>query len=435
MSLLALLLPPRERLAARAAGGADAAANAARAGGALKLPAAWPFVFSTDGRSVAQQGSAAPALLPRAAQVVLVLAEGDVSWHRIDIPKAPPARLRAALLGVMEEALLEEDDNLHFALAEGSTAGQPGWVAVTHRPRLAAALAALETAGLVVERVVAPAAPPLAGELARGHFHAADEGGETQPWLTLARPDGVASLRLSGALARALQPDAEAVRWTATPAAAVAAEHWLGAPVALMTEPERALEAAQGGSNLRQFDLAARTRGTRALRGVGQRFFSREWRPVRIGLAVLVGVQLLGLNVHAWQQRQSLQAKRSAMKVLLTATHPGVRVVLDAPLQMQRETERLRAAAGRPGDGDLEALMGAAAAAWPDGQGPVQTLNFDGSRLSLTAPGFAAPQLAQLQERLRGSPVVAELSEGRLVLARLSAVANPAANSPAKPRP
>jgi general secretion pathway protein L len=429
MSVLALLLPPRERLAARTAGGADAAAHA---GGALKLPTAWPFVFSTDGRSVAQQGSAAPALLPRADQVVLVLPEGDVSWHRVDLPKAPPARLRAALLGVMEEALLEEDENLHFAVAEGSTPGQPGWVAVTHRPRLATALAALEAAGLVVERVVAAAVPPAAGEPARGHFHTTDEDDEAQPWLTLARPDGVVSLRLAGALARALQPDTEAARWTATPAAAAAAERWLGAPVALMTEAERALEAAQGGSNLRQFDLAARTRGTRALRGVGQRFFSREWRPVRLGLAALVGVQLLGLNVYAWQQRQALEARRAEMKNLLTTTHPGVRVVMNAPLQMQRETERLRAAAGRPGDGDLEALMGAAAAAWPDGQGPVQTLTFDGSRLSLAVPGFGAPQLTQLQERLRGTPVMAELNEGRLVLAR-QAPARPGAGAGGRP--
>lgn len=438
MSLLALLLPPRERLAARTAGNPDAGAaavNAGRAGAALKLPAAWPFVFSSDGRSVAQQGSAAAALLPRAAQVVLVLAEADVSWHRVEIPKAPPARLRAALLGVMEEALLEEDENLHFAVAEGSHGGQPGWVAVTHRPRLAAALAALEAAGLVVERVVAAAAPLAAGEPARGHFHAAESSDDAVPVLTLARSDGVASLRLAGALARALQPEAAGVRWTATPAAAAAAEHWLGAPVALLTDAERALEAAQSGSNLRQFDLAARTRGTRALRGVGQRLLSRDWRPVRIGLAVLVGVQLLGLNVHAWQQRQALETRRTEMKTLLTATHPGVRVVLDAPLQMQRETERLRAAAGRPGDGDLEALMGAAAAAWPDGQGPVQTLNFDGSRLSLAVPGFAAPQLSQLQDRLRGSPVMAELNEGRLVLVRQAPSARPAAATAPRTQP
>lgn len=410
MSVLALLLPARERLAARAAG-ADAA------GSAVRLPTEWPFVFSTDGRSLAEQGSAAPALLPRADQVLLVLAEADVSWHRVNIPKAPAGRMRAALLGVMEEALLEEDDTLHFALGEGSVPGQPGWVAVTHRPRLAAALAALEAAGLGIERVVAAAAPVAEGQPARGHFHTVEPGTEATPWLTLARPDGVALLRLNGALARALQPEAGAVRWTATPAAAAAAERWLGAPVALLTEAERALEAATG-TNLRQFDLAPRHRGTRALSEGAKRFLSAEWRPVRYGMLALLVLNLLGLNAYAWQQRQALVAKRTAMNELLKAAHPGVRVVLDAPLQMQRENERLRTAAGRPGDADLEALWGAAAAAWPDGQGPVQALRFEGGRLTLTVPGFGEPQLTQFRERLEGSGFTAELADGRLVFSR-----------------
>jgi general secretion pathway protein L len=56
------------------------------------------------------------------------------------------------------------------------------------------------------------------------------------------------------------------VRWTATAAVAAAAERWLGAAVPVMDDAQRALEAAQTGVNLRQFDLVARTRGTRALR-------------------------------------------------------------------------------------------------------------------------------------------------------------------------
>lgn len=411
MSVLALLLPPRERLAARAAG-ADAA------GTALRLPGEWSFVLSTDGRSVAQQGTAALALLPRADQLVLVLAEAELSWHRVDIPKAPAARLRAALLGVMEESLLEEDESLHFALADGAVPGQPGWVAVTHRPRLAAALAALEATGLSVERVVAASAPQ---DTARGHFFAMASGTELQPWLALSRPEGVACLPLAGGLARALQPDAGSTRWSATPGAAAAAERWLDGPVPLMTEAERALEALQSPTNLRQFDLAARHRGTRALRDVAKRFLSSEWRPVRLGLLALVLLQLVGLNAYAWQQRQALAAKKLAMNELLKSAHPGVRVVLDAPLQMQRENERLRAAAGRPGDADLEALMGAAAAAWPDGQGAVQALRFDAGRLTLAVPGFGEPQLAQLRDRLKGSGFVAELAEGRVVISRMAA--------------
>lgn len=439
MSVLAIQLPPRERLGARATGHESAAA--------VRLPIEWPFVFSTDGRSVAQSGHTAAALLPRADHTVLVLAEPDVSWHRVAVPKAPPARLRAALLGVMEEALLDDDETLHFALAPGTVPGQTGWVAVTHRPRLVAALAALETAGVSVERV-APSSVPIeraraatddgeagdtiadmaadaaddTGAGSRGHFFSDGlaEAGEVQamPWLALASASGAVCLRLSGALARALVPDTGVVRWTATPAAAGAAEQWLGQPVLLMTEAERALESAANGANLRQFDLAPHHRGTRALREGAKRFFSAEWRPVRLGLAALVLLQVIGMNAYAWQLRREITDRRAALGDLLKASHPGVRAVLDAPLQMERETERLRAAAGRPGDGDLESLLGAAAAAWPDGQGPVQTLRFESGALTLAAGGWGEPQITQFRQRLNGTGFVAELADGRITVTR-----------------
>jgi general secretion pathway protein L len=412
MSVLVILLPARDRLGGRADGMSNAVG--------VRLPGTWAFALSADGRSVTQSGIAAASLLPKADHVVLALAEADVSWHRVDIPKAPAPRLRSALLGVMEEALLEDDDALHFALAPGAVPGQTGWVAVTHRPWLAGALMALEESGQSIERVVCPGMPSEAG---RGHFFLPADDADAGPSLALSRADGAACLRLSGGLARALLPaDLTAMRFTTTPAAAAFAEQWLGGPVALMTDAERALEgtqaAAGGALNLRQFDLVARHRGTRALREIGKRFLSSEWRPVRVALAAMVLLHVIGLNAYAWQQRQAIVAKREAMTALLKSAHPGVRAVLDAPLQMQRETERLRAAAGRAGDNDLEALMGAAASAWPDGIGPAQSLRFEGGRLTLTAPGFAEPQLAQFRDRLRGLGFGVELSEGRMVIGR-----------------
>jgi general secretion pathway protein L len=412
MSLLVLQLPPRDRLGSRA--------NAHDAQPGLRLPTEWGFVLSLDGRTPSQVGQAAAALLPKADQTLLLLAETDVSWHQIDVPKAPAARLRAALAGVMEEALLDDDEALHLALAAGATPGRSGWVAVTDARRLQAALTALEGAGLSVERVVPASSPVGPGAPRRGHFQGAGVGDEPDPWLSLAGPEGVVCLRLAGALARALQAaDAGAgTRWTATPASAQAAERWLGAPVPLLGDAERALEAAQAAHNLRQFDLAARTRGTRALRDGARRFFSAQWRPVRLGLAALLAVQLVGLNAYAWQQRQAVAGKRQAMADLLTATHPGVRTVLDAPLQMQRETDRLRTAAGRAGAGDLEVLLAVAASAWPDGAGPTQTLRFEPGSLTLAAQGWAEPQMQQFRERVRGAGYGAEFAEGRVVLNR-----------------
>ena len=139
MSLLVIQLPPRDRLGARGTGPETA--------GHERLPTEWDFVSSADGRSVGQSGRAALALLPRADNVVLLLADADVSWHRVDLPKAPTARMRAALAGVMEEALLDDDEALHLALGPGAVSGRPGWVAATHRPYLAAALAVFEAGG------------------------------------------------------------------------------------------------------------------------------------------------------------------------------------------------------------------------------------------------------------------------------------------------
>ncbi len=461
MSLLVIQLPARPRPGARS--------GVAEAPPGLRLPSEWTYVLSADERSVSGSGRAALALLPPADRVLAVLADADCAWHRITLPKAPPARLRAALAGVMEEALLDDDDQLHLALGADAVPGQPSWVAVVHKPWLQTLLTALESQGLSVERVLPAARPVAEGEAARGHFFSDDgavqaaaggadgagvgrgdragglAGGAAGdvpldasvgasaglplaaastavgagPRLWLARVDGVSSLRLSGALARALLPAADLpVRWTTTPAAAAAAEAWLGAPVPLLGEAEALLEAAAGPDNLRQFELAARHRGSRAVRDGWRQLLSPAWRPVRWALGALVAVQVLGLNAVAWQEDRALATQRQAMEQLLRETHPGVRAVLDAPLQMQRETERLRTAAGRPGDNDLEALMSAAAAAWPDNQGPVQALRFEAGRLSLTAPNWTESDLASFQQRLQAGGFSAERAEGRIVLSK-----------------
>jgi general secretion pathway protein L len=411
MSVLVILVPPRARLAARAASG-DAGARTA---------GEFAHVLAGDGGAPASLQRAAPALLPRADRVVAVLADTDVSWHHIDVPKAPAGRLRAALAGAMEEALLDDEASLHFALGPLAVPGQRGWVAVMNRPWLTDTLAELARHGVVPDRVV-PASQPT-DEL-HGHF-AVDEddaGDEVVPSLVLGGPDGVVCLRLQGQLARALlpPPDAAPARWTASPAAAGAAERWLGSPVAVLTDADRALQAAAGELDLRQFDLAPRHRGLTALRETARSLLRPEWRPVRWGIAVLLAVQLAGLNAWAWQQQRALQQRQQSMLDLLKRSHPQVRAVLDAPVQMQRETEQLRARAGRPGDGDLEVLLAAAAAAWPEDQPPVDSLRFESGRLTLSASGWDDGLLQAFQQRLQPAGFAAELADGRVTLTRVN---------------
>jgi general secretion pathway protein L len=390
----------------------------------------WPWLLSDDGRSVLRSGVGSAAELPRADQRVLVLGASQVAWHRCDIPKAPAARLRAALAGVLEEHLLDDTDAVHLALAEASQPGATGWVAACDQALLAAAIGALESpeaGGQALDRVVAAAEPPSDGRRVL-HFHAAAESldgpgaDDSHLTLLLAGPDGVAEVAAEGGLARALLADTDAAasrdisEISATPAAAAAAERWLGAPVRVQGTAERLLQAATEGSNLRQFALQARHRGTRALREALRRLLSPAWKPVRWGLAGLLAVQLVGLNAHAWQQQRAIQARQGQQLALLREAHPGVPVVLAAPMQMQRETERLRTAAGRPGPGDFESLLAVAAAAWPDGVGPAAAVGFEAGRLTLSVPGWAEAQWQQFDQRLRASGHVAEFAGGQLRL-------------------
>ena len=414
MSTLVISIPARGRLRAR---GPDAAAPEAE-----RTAVDYAYVTTPNGLDVQNHGRSAAALLPKASSIVAVLADCDVSWHRIVLPKAPAARLRAALTGVLEDALLEDTEAVHLAIAPGAVAGQPTWVAAVDRSWLRRELALLQRAHLFVDRVVPmswPDDPPI------GHFSIADGGEPGTPdavSLTWAHTDGVANIRLHGGLGRALvpTPPPPTTRWSASPAAAAAAEQWLGAPVNVMPVEQRLLQAARSLWNLRQFDLAPRTRGARALRDSMRRFMSPAWRPVRVGLVALIVAQIVGLNFWAWQQRSAIETKRESLKTLVKASFPRVAdqdIQRDPAAVMQRETQALRSFAGKPGDTDFETLLQAAASAWPP-ERPVENLRFEPGKLSLAATGWNEAQIEQFRSALRPGGWRVDAGEGRITLSR-----------------
>ena len=413
MSILVVLLPPRARAGAPADG--DAAPE-------------YAYLLSADGLNVSRQGRTTPALLPKADTVIAWLGPTDVSWHRATLPRAPASKLRAALVGLLEEQLLDDEEAVHLAVAPQASAGQPTWVAAVHKRWLTQHLEQLEKAGAFVERVV-PALWP--DDPATGHFFAASDsadGSSAQTWLAFSDANGVRCARMAGSWVRdQLAAWArQGARWSASPAVAAQAERWLGVPVAVRGDADHALQAVRSLWNLRQFDLAPTARGSRWLRDSWKRLLSPAWRPVRIGVGVLAVLHLIGINLWALQQRSEIDRRKQAMVTLLKAAHPQVGTIVDAPVQMRRATDNLRAAAGRVGDADLEAALAAATQAWPDGQAPVQSLRFEQGNLTLVVGTWSADQIERFRARLRSAGWAVQSAEGRLVLSRSGGTARSA---------
>ena len=410
MSTLIILLAAQPRLAAPTTAGHVA-------------PAEFDYVLSTDGQRVTEHGRAAPAALPRAAQVVLVLRPADVAFQRIAIPKAPAARLRAALTGVMEEGLLEDEDDVHLAVAPDAKAGAEHWVAVVNKPWLRAQLDALEFGNVSLDRAV-PSWWPDQGVAG----HTFREGGPDEPAQLAWRDDaGVLCVPLASPVSRALLaalPEDTVVRWTATPETALDASEFVGMPVASVTDEEQALRAARAGWNLLQFDLAPQRRGVKLVRDLATRFaFDPAWRVTRIGLVAFVVVMLLGLNVRAFQESRRIAAKKAALTTIVAETFPNVKSIYEPAAQAQKEIDTLRAAAGHPGDGDIETLLQAAESAWPQSHSPLENLKFEPGHLTLPANGWSPQEIERFTTQLRAAGVDVQSGSDKLVLSHRQASA------------
>lgn len=381
---------------------------------------AYGYLLSPDGNSAGPHAVAAAHLLPAPAgatgEIVAVVPAQALSWHRVELPKGTLAkslfggssqapRLRAVLEGLLEDRLLDETADLHFALAPDASDGAPSWVAVCDRRWLRAALQPLEDAARPAGRIV-PECSPGADAPA---LQALGTPGQA---LLLAHSDaGVSLLPLSAhslALARDLHGlDADTPLAT-EPAVAAQAEQELGHPVVLRQNTQRWLDAARSRWDLAQFDFVSSSRA-RAWKNIATRlreaWQAPRWRPARIGVAALVVVQLLGLNAWAWKERAALDDKRTAIRQTLTQTFPDVKVVVDAPVQMERALAQLRQNSGASSGRDLEALLsatgraasvGAAAAPAPAG------LEFSAGELRLRGLALPGEQASAFGEQLRG---------------------------------
>ena len=126
-------------------------------------------------------------------------------------------------------------------------------------------------------------------------------------------------------------------------------------------------------------------------------------------------IYLVGLNAWAWQEREALAAKQAGVRNALTQTFPQVKVVVDAPVQMERELALLRQAAGTVSARDLEPLLAAAGAALPGSQQP-NGIEYTPGALRLRGVTLAPDEETALSARLQATGYRARLDDGSLLL-------------------
>jgi general secretion pathway protein L len=406
----------------------------------LELPQAssqLEYALSPDGRTLASHSRAAPALLPQVAngEIVVVVPVQALSWHQVQLPRgllsknflseAGSPRLRAALEGLLEERLLDEPTQLHFALAPDARDGAPVWVAACDRAWLRAWLQTLESSRHAVTRIVPEFAPD--DEQSNGApDNAADVDGVAevganvlhvigtpqQPYIVFTpiqtEGEGTADRGLLAVLPLSLSSVAmanwpETANILAEPSVAALAEDMFKRRVNLQQNAQRALRASRSDWDLAQFDLQnnQRSRSWKRVTGIASGLMqSPRWRAARFALGGLVAANLVGLNAWAWAERNRVESKEAAIKDVLTATFPSVKVVVDAPVQMARELALLRQGAGGTSSSDFDSLLASFGALSLTSKSPT-SIEYAANEIRIKGLDLSSAQVAQAADQLK----------------------------------
>ena len=370
----------------------------------------------------------------------LVPAEA-ISWHRVNLPaglQKQSNRLAVALQSLMEERLLDEPELLHLALQPDWEPNAPAWLAACNKAWLQQHLTQLQTMGHVVHRIV----PEWVPNTQAGGVSAWISGVPEDAWLWVSDTQGAWRLPLEAGIrfwiekfksASSQQDIPSQLLIQADPAVADLAQKALrqmqaNAPtdtadrlsawrVEVATGTSRYAQAAATQWDLAQFEFAAHgsARWLQKAKRIWQTFAnSPAWKAARWSLALLVLAQLIGLNVAAWQLNAQAQLQRDLQNNILTQSFPHVTVV-DAPLQMAKELERLQRNSGALSQRDLEWVLQAVGAALPAGQ-LISNLDFQvqgNGETRLQGLQLSESQAKDFAQALRKQGLDAQTNDGK----------------------
>jgi general secretion pathway protein L len=335
-------------------------------GGRGKLAASTVVSFVAVGPNGTESGETPIALLPKASAVDLVFDTSDVFVAAVEAPRMPESKLRLALPNLLEERLLSDPADCHFAFTPqtrsatttiGAAPKLP--VAVIDRGLLTSALDALSEAGYrpraaysEIYVVPAPAAGVLSVRLDRGRGIARsgkhdgfafefDGATVPAPLLLAVRQLGIKRVQVFGRDAGKLVQFAEA----------------LGV----------AIDASQ-----REIDIAATETAVNLLQGAFApggllgglslpKFTAARLKAPLIWSGVAVATFVIGMNAYWLKLEAEAKAIRTQMETAFRSAFPEATAVVDPVLQTQRQLGALRARAGIPSADDFSVLNAQAA--------------------------------------------------------------------------
>ncbi len=375
----------------------------------------------SDGHSVLRSAAGAAATLStHAGEVVAVVPHSRMAWLRVQLPPASHGpRLQNVLQGLLEDRLLDDPQQLHIVLPPESEAiariGGETLVAVCDKQWLRDTLAPLQAAGLTVQRIVPELSPSEAPVL-----QVMGEPDHSQS--VLCHAHGVTLLPPNTAQWRAFaELSQNDLQIQSEPAMVARVQNTLQRQPMLQSAAQRWVKSSQSAWDLAQGEWA-QGRAQRAQRLVLSAWqtlrHAPQWKPVRWGLLALAALQVLGLNALAWRESSTLNAQQASLQNILKTTFPSVTLVIDAPLQMQREVDALQQKSGSASSTDLEPLLAALASVLPAGQTPQQihfanqALRVQGVMLDSNVAGMARLKAQGLSLRQDGNDTWVLQAEG-----------------------
>ncbi len=344
-----------------------------------RVPVGWALV-RPDG-TLAREGESLIADLPPAKHTTLVVAASRVLLTGARLPRRGARRVRDALAFAIEDQLTSDPESVH-AVAAGAPRDGRQSIAVIEREWLRGLLASCHSCGMSPDSVtVETCLAPI----------------ESSAW-TLVLRDGGGFLRTGEAAGMGLDSAFDGTVPGVLRLALEAARGTGGGPQKISIHADRALDLRAWEHELGvQCVMAGSWRGWRFAGKPAVEFLQGEFARVRGGrnalwprlrpAAIIVGatvfVEVLGTLCQWGALRYEKVQLEARMREQFMAAFPKAQAVVDPALQMQRNLQAARAAAGVAQNSDFLPLLARIARASPGTAWNVKAVAYEPGKLTL----------------------------------------------------